>query len=280
MMLKTYFYIPANNEKFVKNAVNITADEIIFDFEDSINENDFEKSLKIVCQNNSNINCFVRPRLFDLKGNLWLAEFSLFIEKGFTKFVLPKLSKSKHLKEIRKVLEIFACNKEKISFILLIENATCLLKLRKFLHKRYLNIVSIGLGSHDYASFIGMEHNPENLYYARFYVLNCAKAFGIEAIDITSMSLSNQDEYNSEIKYAFKLGYDAKFVIHPFQLRSIRVYTYFTSAEIENARKILTRINASDENKALFNIDGVVYERMHIDKLKRILNWSNTYESK
>ena len=126
---------------------------------------------------------------------------------------------------------------------------------------------------------VGGEHDLRNLEFVRSYIIYLARMINIEAIDIASMELSDSEAYSQEILDGLYKGFDAKFFIHPWQIKLFNSLPLYSPEEIEWAQKIKKEFI----NKGGFNefspiiIDGKVIERPHLNKAKKILRY---YENK
>ena len=228
-MLKTFFFIPANKDKFVKKVSTIGADCFVFDLEDAIAKNESKACLERLNSLELHGNYYVRPRIiFNEGNNLDLKLLTDLVDIGFSKFLIPKIS---GLDELIYIQQILGANEkyayEEYQFILLVENPLCLINLKEIVKSKVMNITGVTLGSHDYTSVVGMKHTPYYLYFARNYVLNVAKAYGLLSIDIASMNISDEEEFSNECQDAFNMGYDAKFILHPKQLKVLKKTEYF-----------------------------------------------------
>ncbi|GJQ64341.1 MAG: CoA ester lyase [Melioribacteraceae bacterium] len=274
--MKSYFFIPADKQKFIAKMDSIGADEFVFDFEDALAENLYETALENVKEKAASGRYFVRPKLFNDSGELEENVLHDLVRIGFRKFILPKVSSTKNLAKIEKSFLQSRLDLNEFKFILLIEDPHGLLFAKDLVQKSGLNIVGIGLGSHDYTKQIGMTHTLENLYYARTHVLNVAKAFKIEAVDIASMNISNESEFDIEIKTGFELGYDSKFIIHPMQLERLKKYTYYSDSMVLEAREVYQEIQKySSEDFSVVKVNGKIFEKPHIERIKKIVEWAD-----
>jgi citrate lyase beta subunit len=130
----------------------------------------------------------------------------------------------------------------------------------------------MGLGSHDYCSDIGMVHSRKNLYYPQMLLHTICKAKHLLSIDIASMELDDMDAFKDEVKEAYDLGFDAKFIIHPKQLDVINELSYFTEKEMETIKNIYNQIkNRNIENIAPIRIGGHLYEKPHFKRILQIM---------
>lgn len=276
-MLRSYFFIPANNQKFLKKSEELPSNYIVFDLEDAVLGNELD-----VCLNNLKLikpeqNHFVRFRFFENGIILNENEFGILLNLGFRNFVIPKFSGVEQAKAINAFLRNRQFNIE-VSFILLLEHPHALLSLLESLKSSLIKIVALGLGSHDYCNVMEMKHNSHNLYFARQLVLNYAKAFNLDAIDTVSVNIEDDVEFHDESLEAFNMGFSGKFLIHPRQLKVLNEIIYYSNAEVEEAENVYDKIMSIKHQKtAIVRIDGKVYEKPHINRIINIINWRNNY---
>ena len=281
-MLKTFFFIPSDKEKFVRNVSSIDADCFVFDLEDAIAIHETKACLERLNKLELHDNYYVRPRIEFNKGNIPNVKMlNELIDIGFRKFLIPKISKLDELKNLQKVLMLKENYEfEKHQFILLVEDPLCLMNLKEIVKSKIINITGITLGSHDYTNLMGMKHTPYYLFFARNYVLNVAKAYDLIAIDIASMNISDEQEFSSECIDAFNMGYDAKFVLHPQQLEVINNTEYFSKEEVKNALEIYEEIKTMDLVKfSVIKVNGKLYEKPHLKRIMKIIEWNKNSTS-
>lgn len=279
-MLKSFFFVPANNLKFIEKSKVLLADYIIFDLEDAILGNELEVCFQNLSTINLVQNHIVRFRFFDENENLNETDFENLLKIGFRQFIVPKFGGILQAKAINNFLENQK-NKNEVSFILLLEDPAGLLSIYETLNKGLISVRALGLGSHDYCNAMGMKHTNSNLYFAKQMVLNCAKAFNLLALDTVSVNIGYDEEFKEDSLIAFDMGFDGKFVIHPQQLKLLKEIEYYTQKEVEEAEKVYDKILEIKALKtAVVKIDGKVFEKPHINRIVKIINWKNTYGSK
>lgn len=278
-MLKTYLFIPANRVEFLQKINQTKSNYFIIDFEESIPVN--ERLASFENMSGIDINDFMWARVplnNDTENVLDFTFLEQALKSGFSKIVLPKIS---GIDDIRAVKTFLESNSLECEFMLLVENPSCLMNLHNILASNLLNIQGVALGSHDYCNSMGMRHTIENLSFARNLVLNLAKAYKAEAIDIVSMDLSGSNELKNECLNAFSLGFDAKFTLHPKQLEAIQSIQFYTDEEIKEAQKVYTHFENIDlQEFSVLSIDGVLYEKPHVQKIVDIIDWLKRYGNK
>lgn len=279
-MLKSFFFVPANNLKFIEKSKVLLADYIVFDLEDAILGNELEACFQNLSSMELVSNHIVRFRFFDENENLNQTDFEKLLKIGFRQFIIPKFGGVAQAKTIKTFLEKQR-SKIEVSFILLLEDPTGLLSIYETLNMGLISITALGLGSHDYCNAMGMKHTNSNLYFARQMVLNHAKAFNLLALDTVSVNIGYDDEFKEDSLIAFNMGFDGKFVIHPQQLKLLSEIEYYTEKEVEEAEKVYEKILEIKALKtAVVRIDGKVFEKPHINRIIKIINWKKNYGSK
>lgn len=269
-MLEKYFFIPASNTKFINNIDNINATHFVFDLEDSIETDDFSYSVGNLLKINVRENFWLRFP-FDYSKNI---ELNKLVIAGYKKFVVPKIV---DFQEFNEILSLIKKTNQFFNFLILVENPNLLINLPNFVEKFKDKITGIGLGSHDYAAKINMQHDFENLYFARNMILNVAKAYDLNAIDIASMEIKNIEKLEEEFTSAVRMGFDAKFFIHPKQLDVFNTTKFFTDEEIQEALEVLAILQNKIDYSA-FKYNNKIYEKPHLKRLLRIKEWYLNYE--
>lgn len=270
--MKSYFFIPATKSNKINKIVDLEVDEIIIDFEDSVIESKRKDLLNLILKTEKNLNYWFRVpiRSNDLDP-LNLDFLSQLLQAGVKKIMLPKIKSQEEFDWVVEKTKSF----DEIEFFLLIEHPRLLMELQQILTNKLYNEVirGIGLGSHDLMNFISAEHKEEQLFFPRIQLLYLGKAYGIEVIDIASMNLSEQFDFENELTFGMEHGFDAKFIIHPKQLEWMHNFEQNKNSQIEWAQKVIEACPADHLGKEIepFILDGNVIEKPHVEKAYNIL---------
>lgn len=271
-MLKTYFFIPATKKRFIEKMSSIAADEFVFDLEDAIAENECDEAYENLANVENRGKYIVRPRLYNSSGKLNNKRLEKLIDMGFKRFFIPKADTLESLDDLLNIFNYYEV--KDLEWYYLVESPTALMHVKEIALSGKYPLKGICLGSHDYAASMGMAYSLESISWARHYVLNVSKACDIEAIDMASMVLKDKELFQTECHQAFKMGFESKLVIHPAQLLVIKELEYFTPDEIALAKEISTKVDLTElSNFSVITIDGMLYERPHINRMKRILEY-------
>ncbi|HET8858759.1 HpcH/HpaI aldolase/citrate lyase family protein [Marivirga sp.] len=267
--MKSYFFIPANNEKFLKQATNIESDEIILDLEDAIHNTNVDEAINNILNYNLPNHTYTRV-INTYKTTSGNYKYLLpLLKEGFHRFVLPKVENSKEIEEF--ALFISKNLRKDPRLIVLIESPKALIFLDEIAQTEYVE--AIGLGSHDYCDAMGMEHTSENILWARMKILNTAKAFEKETIDIASMNINDENEFQNECRDGISKGFESKFIIHPWQLNILKNLSNFTAKDILFAKKVKQYIDdiGGKSNFTIAKIEGQILEKPHLKRINNIL---------
>lgn len=268
--MRSYFFVPASKLNKIEAINKLGVDEIIIDLEDAVKESDRKAYLNELADKSAYFNYYIRVPLFDFKGEYELSLLKELLKIGYRKFIFPKLNSIKDFEFLLPIIE-----HETLKIIILIEAPRLFFEAKELLltYTKYFSGISIG--SHDFMSIIGGEHSLKNLEFLRLNVLYLARMVNIEAIDIASMEIKDDENFIAEIMDGHKKGYDAKFFIHPNQLAVLKGIQLYSKAEYDWAVKVISAF----EQVASFNefnpivIDNQIIERPHINKAKKIIKY-------
>lgn len=252
---KSLMFVPAT-QKMLSKICNFNSDIYIIDLEDSINKDDkFDALLRCVefLQQIKNSNIIVRV-------NKELAEIET---KFLNKFkdigiMLPKFENFDDYDEIKHVLEEHYT-------VALIETPLGLVNIEKIVSCEWID--AIAFGAEDYTAFVNMADDDIYLNGIKSILIANAKAFGKKVFDTPSFKLNNLDLFEKEVNNSVSLGFDGKMLITPKHIDYIN--QAFGNNDLDNLKKIISEYEKSGE--AVKVIDGVVYEKMHIDRIRKII---------
>ena len=172
--------------------------------------------------------------------------------------MLPKIENEDEYEEYKNILESH-------NVIVLIESASALINVNHIASLSWVN--ALAFGAEDFTKSTNFSNDIESLFLPKSMISIAAKANRKLVYDTPCFYIKNDNVLNSELKIAKKLGYDGKLAIHPCQVPLIEnAFNYLDTKKMEYI------INKYEENnKAVCEIDGKVYEKMHIEQLKEQL---------
>ncbi|RAV30985.1 HpcH/HpaI aldolase/citrate lyase family protein [Sinomicrobium soli] len=266
--MESFFFIPANRLHKISEIEKIGVTEIIIDLEDSIKRSEIDNLIEAIIKNTEYKKYFIRVPVISSDLEMEVGYIKKLSCAGFSKFLLPKI---RNKSDLRNILEVLT----KSQLILLVENPQFFLEAKELMLEFKEYLYGLALGSHDFMAEMGGSHTMENIEIPRQYMLYLARAFGIKAIDIASMELTSEGEFQKEVLDGFRKGYEAKFFIHPWQIEILREIKFYTEGEYEWALKVkqkLDEVEVKEEFNAI-SLEGRVLEKPHIDRALRILKY-------
>ena len=254
-MLRSLLFVPAK-EKMLNKIASFTADGYIIDLEDSISEEEKGNALISVItfleEHKEMSNLFVR-----LNKNRFKEEAVAL--NGFrVGFMLPKFETPEEYSSLDGVWT-------QHSVVALIETPMGVLKVQETARCEWVD--ALAFGAEDYTASVNMLNDDTMLRPVKSTMVMTAKAYGKKIFDTPSFKLNEETEFEQEVKNAVGLGFDGKMAISPKHIQFIN--DSFNSNDLEYLRSVITRYEA--DGNAVVVIDGKVYEKMHINRFKKII---------
>lgn len=256
LFVNSILFVPAK-EKMMNKISSLSADAYIIDLEDSISDNEKDDALVNLkkyldsCVKNSKI-IFVR-----LNSNRLDKEIELLKEYDSIGFMIPKFENYMSYNSYESVLlnhKVIALIETPLGVLNAVDTAKC-------------NWVdAIAFGAEDYTSMVNMKKSNETLLYQKSHIITCAKAYNKKVYDTPCFSFE-EDILKHEVEFAVDLGFDGKLAINPKQISLIN--EEFRKSDIEFIKYIVDEYESS--NESVLKIDGIIYEKMHIQRFKKIL---------
>lgn len=254
--IKSLLFVPAK-DKMLAKIPSLNADAYIIDLEDSIPEeekaNALNRTVNYIDSLASASNIIVRINSNHAERELY--ELSKFSEIGF---MLPKFEKKNPYSVQAELL------KGRYT-IALIESPKAFAELQSICETEYIN--ALAFGAEDYTAKVNMENNVDYLFFQKSILVTYAKAYDLQIYDTPSFKINDDSEFEREVKNAMALGFDGKMAISPKHVQFIN--ETFNSNDLDYMKSVISRYEA-DKN-AVVVIDGKVYEKMHINRLKKII---------
>ena len=255
-MPRSLLFVPAK-EKMLKKIGQLDADVYIIDLEDSIEDELKEEALELVKKFLENLesheNIYIRVNKENYKKEIEsLARIS---DIGF---MLPKMEQPNYYEACSTTLK----NHEVIA---LIETPLGVVKISDIVQCQWVDAVAFG--AEDFSSFVNMKKNNELLRYQKGCLITYARAYGKEVYDTPSFHLGLNSEFEDDVQESVDLGFDGKLAISP---KHIPVINYaFNRMNYEEIEKIVLQYESVGQ--AVQVIDGIVYEKMHVERLRNHL---------
>lgn len=257
MKIRSLLFVPGN-KKMLSKIELLDADAYIIDLEDSIEENNKQNAIKDVLDYLDSID-FDSAKIFvRINKNRYMQEAELLERFSKLGFMLPKfedIDDYAHGEKIWKAHDVIALVETPKGLICANETAAC----------SWVN--ALAFGAEDYTAKVNMKNDFNKLIFHKSLLVTYAKTYNKAVYDTPSFQLSNQNAFEDEVENAMELGFDGKLAINPKQLAYIN--KQFSVGDLNIIKEIVDTYEK--QKKAVLVVDGVVYEKMHIARFKRIL---------
>lgn len=249
---RSVLFVPAEERRLAKVGA-VGADAYVIDLEDSVGAGDKEAALEraIRCLGSRDPGSEVLVRIN--KGRS-LEEASVL--RGLADgFMLPKFDSATDYAELRPLMA-------GMRVIAMIESPKALLAAAAIAALGWVD--GLAFGAEDFTASTGIANCPCALAVPKAIVALSAKASGKAALDTPCFRVRDREALEGEVLQARELGFDGKLAIHPGQIGPIN--RAFAPRDARYLRRVLDTYEASGD--AVCEIDGAVYERPHIDRIK------------
>jgi citrate lyase subunit beta/citryl-CoA lyase len=269
-IMRSVFYVPANNQRFIDKAPELPCDIVTFDIEDAVPPSQKETARKMTVDNLQKL-AGGKAEVY-VRINGWHTEYTnddleAVVRPGLDGVTLPK---TRDLDDIKRLdwkigeMEIRSGMPEgSVKISVLLETAMGIMNAYEILtgSKR---IVSTFFGAVDYCADmrIRLTNKSAEQQVARTIVAIAARAANIVALDAPFADYSNMDAFIENTNDGRQMGFEGRMLIHPSQVEvANRLYSP-TDAEVEEARKI---VKVFEEEGLAKGLASVSFEGKMVD---------------
>ena len=260
-MIRSYLFVPGERPDRFQKAWDAGADAVIIDLEDGVAPTNKPRARTSIVEWLSSD----RPVYVRVNGpeSEWFADdlAALTNRPGLRGLVLPKVE------SVEQIHRVSASFPKGIEVLPMLETAKGIFQAAEIAETP--GVQRLGFGALDLQADTGIEGDGEELLYARSRVVLASRAAGIlPPVDSVTVALDDMQELTGSVRRARRLGFRAKFCIHPKQIPAVHDGFAPTAAEVAWAKDILAA--ASIDQGAIRHL-GQMVERPIIERAKQIL---------
>lgn len=273
--MRSWLFVPGENDRMMAKAPTLTADIIVFDLEDAVAPQRKEAARQLVRRTieTGGLQARVYVRLNGLHTGMTRQDIESVVVPGLSGVMLPKAEGPGELKGLdtllREAEEDAGIQPGTLEVAALVETPTGVLNAHTIaLSSR---VVALALGGEDLAAALGAERTqlaPE-LLYARGRVVMAAAAATIQAIDTVWVDVRDDESLRKEACFVRNLGFTGKLAIHPRQVPIINEAFSPSEEELTQAARIAEAFNASDAG--VVTVDGKMVDEPVVRRARRLL---------
>ena len=245
-LMRSVFYVPANNQKFIDKAVSLPCDIVTLDIEDSVAPAEKATARKMAAESfgkfaGGSAQVYVRI-------NSWPTEFTnddleAVVWPGLDGITATKVRDADDIKRVEwKLYELEARRgipEGTVKICALIETAIGVVNAYPICvaSKR---MVSAIFGAVDFCADmrVKLTNKGDEQFYGRAAVGVAARAAGIVALDAPFADFSNLDAFTENTQESLQLGFEGRMIIHPSQIEIANKLYAPSDADVEHARRV------------------------------------------
>ncbi len=240
---RSRLYLPGDQPKIMVNAGLHKPDGIILDLEDSVSVEKKHDARFLVRNALRMVNFMGAERMVRInQGEMGLTDLEYIVPHNLHLVLIPKAESRDDVIAVDEKINMIKRKKgidRQIFLMPIIESARGVMNSNEIAGASENN-VALAIGLEDYTKDIGTERSDDQLesMFALSFVLNAAKAAGLQAIDTVYSDVSDPEGLRKSVHMAKKMGFEGKGCIHPRQIKIIHSAFLPTESEIEKAKAI------------------------------------------
>jgi citrate lyase subunit beta/citryl-CoA lyase len=265
---RSLLFVPVTAEKFVKTGADRGADGIILDLEDAVAPSQKDRARTLiadaiphVARNGADVLVRVnRP------WRMLVRDVETAVIPGVHALMLTKVDSAEHVLAVAEMVDELEAERRlpagAIKFCVLVETTTGFFRMEE-IARCHPRIVSLSLGSEDFAADAGMQSEPEALFYPKQHMLFAARAAGIMPMGFVGSiaDFRDQEAFRAIVRRSRRLGFVGASAIHPLQVPVLNEEFSPSRAEVERARLMV----AAYEDAYAKGLGAVQFEGAMID---------------
>jgi len=273
---RSLLYMPASNSRALEKSIDLPADVLIFDLEDSVSpeKKDLARNEAIRAVNSGDYGAKELLVRVNGIGTEWIEnDIKALVSSGAHGILVPKVSSAKDIMLIEDYLNTYGAKKD-FSIWAMMETPQGVL-LSNEIAKVSKRLVGYCVGTADLSKDLGCSHPPDRspMILSLQMVILAAKANGLIVIDGVHIDLEDSEGYRESCIQGKSLGFDGKSLIHPKQIELANTFFSPSENEINNAKEIISAHEvALKEGKGVITHNGKLVEVLHVEQAKNLLD--------
>ncbi len=295
--MRSYLFVPGNDEDKIIKAFDTDADAVILDLEDSVAPSERNKARAVVCDALEALTPDMRKacpkpfvRVNPLGDGEAFRDLDAIMPGKPAGIVLPK---SRTGEDAKKVSDMLVSKESEMAMttgtikliVIATETARSMFGLDTY-GGATPRLIGMGWGAEDLSADMGaMANRGEDGRFlspymlARNLCLFAAHAARIDPLDTVYVNYKDMDGFRRECQEALRDGFVAKMAIHPAQVPIINEEFTPTKSQIEKAKAIVAAFEKAG-NVGVIGLDGEMFDRPHLTRSKKLIARADEYGMK
>ncbi len=292
--MRSYLFVPGNDEDKIVKAFDTDADAVILDLEDSVAPSERNRARAIVCDALEALTPDMRKacpkpyvRVNPLGDGESFRDLDAIMPGKPAGIVLPK---SRSGEDAKKISEMLVSKESEMALttgtvkliVIATETARSMFGLGSY-GGATPRLIGMGWGAEDLSADMGATANrgedgrflsPYML--ARNLCLYAAHAARIDAIDTVYVNYKDHEGFQQECLEALRDGFTSKMAIHPAQVPIINEAFTPTKSQVDKAKAIIDAFEEAG-NVGVIGLDGEMFDRPHLTRSKKLAARAEEY---
>jgi citrate lyase subunit beta/citryl-CoA lyase len=270
MPRRSVLFSPGDQPDVLRKAPDSGADVVVFDLEDAVAPERKPAARGAVADVLGDVvaDCEVVVRV-NPTGDGAAADLDAVLDgdPGLDAVMLPKVADAADVADLRSLL---AERNAALPVFALLETAAGVLHAEAIAAAP--ETTAVCFGAEDLAADLGADRTREGteVLYARERVVLAAAAAGVDAVDTLVTDFGDEEHLREDARFARRLGYDGKIVIHPAQVPVVNDAFTPDEAAQEWARRVLAAAAEAGEDAGVFEVDGEMIDAPLLARARRI----------
>ncbi len=278
--IRSLLFVPGNRVDMMEKAMDLPADALILDLEDSVPPQEKDRAREVVSANLPKMFKEGRPvfvRINPLMSGLTDEDLAAVVSKYVACISLPKVEEGIDLEALGTKMEWFEGERNiegrSLAILPWIENPRALRNSYK-IATASRRVMGLAFGADDYTLNMGIQRSKdcEELKYPRQVIAVDARAADILPLDTPYVDYKDKEGLIEDCKRAKQAGFAGKFAIHPSQIDIINEAFSPTALEIDEAHRIIDAFDkAVAKGSAVASLNGRMIDTPVAERAKRLL---------
>ena len=265
---RSLLYVPATNARALDKALELPADVVIVDLEDSVGAEakDQARAVAVAALRRGFPGKTTALRVNGLDTPWGQADLRAAAQAGPDVVVLPKVASPEVLHAVARGIG------QEARLWAMIESCMALIRMPDIAGAaKTTGLAGLLVGTNDLVAEMRCHAGVDRqaLVPALSQVVITARAWGLSPLDGPFNDYQDAGGLEIQCRHAAELGFDGKSLIHPSQIETANRAFSPTAERIAWARKVIAAFDA-DPKAGVLSVDGRMTERMHLREAQAI----------
>jgi citrate lyase subunit beta/citryl-CoA lyase len=276
---RSLMFVPVTAEKFVRTGADRGADAIILDLEDAVAPSQkahartlIAGAIPLVSRNGADVLVRVnRP------WRMLVRDIEAAVIPGVAALMLTKVDSAEHVLAAADIVAELEAERGLpaggMKFIVLVETAAGFFRMEQ-IAKAHPRIVGMSLGAEDFAADVGMQSEPEGLFYPKQHMLFAARAAGVLPMGFVGSiaDFRDQEAFRLIVRRSKRLGFMCASAIHPLQVSVLNEEFAPAAPEIDKAERMVAAYEAAyAQGLGAVQFEGAMIDVPVVERAKTVL---------